>query len=753
MIHRTASHHGILAFGAVLVGAALLLLPAAPARADLALVQGAVVRITAKGQSQRVGAGVLVARQNDTAYLLTAEHVVRGAATIEVEFDSDPGKPHRAQVVAVEEMGQEQNNRALALLTVTDDLPPRALAVRLYPSSRLRSSEPMHLIGFPQRAGGSWTITQASLAARQDTLVLSAAADSGSSGGPVVQGERVVGLVTEMNGPFVFARPAEELEQFLVRHGVPAPTLAAGIAFEEAARLWKLGVYDEVLPLVRKAADGRDNRARCLLAMALLGLERDPDLGSIDAWDLDEDQIGAWQLARDAATSGDPFGIWTQFIVATFIIEEGPEELTAEVIRALGYESWPALIAREVGSQEFRGEMEKLRTRHPSLTPTELTDLLDPGERVMDRILSEIIDRTVTVISQHVPDKPAESWSVPWLLFDDEEILSDDEPDPFRRLFFTDLAPGYIASAMLLFFAQSFYEDDDAKSLGRVVPLVSASAATGLREAGRLACQMAIRHYDALADSAQQLLKGCRLSAEARDPEAMELLGDLYAAGVGGARNYRSAMAWYKLAAEAGQSYAMVKLGGIYELGLADGSSDFYSADKWYRQALAHDQGHVIEAVSLLLVGAPGTPKDQTAAIRLLIQNLGEFVAQAWFDELFLPSDIEGNLPQPQLGSSSPPIRTFELRSPRVELDSDVEIRVLAVRSLGGRDQSIRYTIRLDEDYSRQFARLMLQRGRLLESNLNGRDQAARWYRRAAALGDVEASEALRQLGFAMPRG
>jgi len=148
----------------------------------------------------------------------------------------------------------------------------------------------------------------------------------------------------------------EDLERFLIQYGVPAPTLAAGVAFEEAARLWKLGVYDEVLPFVRKAADGGDERAACLLALALAGI----DENFADAWNLAEDSAEAWRRARDAARSGNPAAIWTRNIMAVSILNNGPDELTEEALHSLGYEPLQALVAREVKSEEFRRAMEEL---------------------------------------------------------------------------------------------------------------------------------------------------------------------------------------------------------------------------------------------------------------------------------------------------------------------------------------------------------------------------------------------------------
>ena len=78
----------------------------------------------------------------------------------------------------------------------------------------------------------------------------------------------------------------------------------------------------------------------------------------------------------------------------------------------------------------------------------------------------------------------------------------------------------------------------------------------------------------------------CRAS-DKHDSHAMYELGQMYEDGNGMARDYNSAMKWYRKAADQGIAPAKYRIGRLYE----DGNGvqqDYDEAVKWYREAAAH---------------------------------------------------------------------------------------------------------------------------------------------------------------------
>ena len=101
------------------------------------------------------------------------------------------------------------------------------------------------------------------------------------------------------------------------------------------------------------------------------------------------------------------------------------------------------------------------------------------------------------------------------------------------------------------------------------------------------------------------------------DPKSMTLLGELYAAGLGVARNDAKAADWYKLAAERGDPAAMFAL-GIFSLEGRAGPRDRLAGAKWF--AAAAKLGHPLAAYNLALLYMEGQlfPQDFVRAAELL---------------------------------------------------------------------------------------------------------------------------------------
>ena len=92
-------------------------------------------------------------------------------------------------------------------------------------------------------------------------------------------------------------------------------------------------------------------------------------------------------------------------------------------------------------------------------------------------------------------------------------------------------------------------------------------------------------------------------------------LGVFYEQGQRVAQNYKTAVKWYRLAAEQGDRDAQVNLGKIYEIGLGV-PQDYKTAVKWYR--LAAEQGHAKSQfiLGLLHEKGLGVPQNDKTAVK-----------------------------------------------------------------------------------------------------------------------------------------
>lgn len=88
---------------------------------------------------------------------------------------------------------------------------------------------------------------------------------------------------------------------------------------------------------------------------------------------------------------------------------------------------------------------------------------------------------------------------------------------------------------------------------------------------------------------AEQETRQLHIKAEQGDARAQSRLGWLYQTGRGVTRNYKTAIAWYRLAAEQGNAQAQFRLGWMYQTGHGV-ARDYEAAIAWYR--LAAGQGH-----------------------------------------------------------------------------------------------------------------------------------------------------------------
>ncbi len=198
-----------------------------PSRAQTLEQQKAgVVKVTATVDGQRrTGTGFIVRLDQDTAYILTASHVVEGDNQPGIEFFTRQNVAVPAETARIE--GGDPRGLALLLVRGKSNLAQGILALPLAERIRLSGGEEVTAIGFP-RGGGAWAVVRASVVAREGRdLTIGGSLDEGNSGGPLLKDGEVVGVVTGVEGSFGRAAPVTIARLVLEGWGVRLPTATA----------------------------------------------------------------------------------------------------------------------------------------------------------------------------------------------------------------------------------------------------------------------------------------------------------------------------------------------------------------------------------------------------------------------------------------------------------------------------------------------------------------------------------------------
>lgn len=217
--------------------ALVLLLPAAVSAQDLDPALSALVRISGTRDGATVrGSGFVVGLDRDEAMIVTVSHVIAGVEKIEVTFAADLTRSFPA--AGFMRMDAE-SPRGPAVLQVRGSLPAGVTTLSFETQSRPRLGTELFLLGFPEMATSPRT-SQRVLSARDGTLLLvDQGSGEGFSGGPVLQGGKVVGVVTDTDERTTYAVTAvvvhEALEGWRVKLGnqnvqsiaPPPPSVAA----------------------------------------------------------------------------------------------------------------------------------------------------------------------------------------------------------------------------------------------------------------------------------------------------------------------------------------------------------------------------------------------------------------------------------------------------------------------------------------------------------------------------------------------
>jgi formylglycine-generating enzyme required for sulfatase activity len=185
---------------------------------DIARLQAGVVKITATEENKtKVGTGFIVKLESDLAYIVTAAHVLGSDPQPKVEFFTKPS-PVRATVVNKE--GEEVTSLALLMIQGRDNFPSGITALPIATAVRLSGGEDIVVIGHP-RSAGDWTVLKGSIARREGRHVkVDANVDEGSSGGPMLQSGKVVGLVAGTT-KYGLAVTASSIREYLDGNRVP----------------------------------------------------------------------------------------------------------------------------------------------------------------------------------------------------------------------------------------------------------------------------------------------------------------------------------------------------------------------------------------------------------------------------------------------------------------------------------------------------------------------------------------------------
>jgi formylglycine-generating enzyme required for sulfatase activity len=228
------------AYQAILVGSVVFAIAGVANSQGIEDLKKSVVKITCMVDGKtKVGTGFIIKLIEGKAYIVTAAHVVAGDPRPQVEFYSAPGK-FTADVVHAEG-GQEEG---LALLLVAEKqggepLPAGLMALSLMPDT-VRSDEQVSIIGFAPDVG-SWTVTHGRIVNQSGRRInFDASIEEGNSGGPLVIGSRVVGVVMSKEKRLGRALTALSVYDYAIGHKIdislakPGPVpVPAGVPTKE----------------------------------------------------------------------------------------------------------------------------------------------------------------------------------------------------------------------------------------------------------------------------------------------------------------------------------------------------------------------------------------------------------------------------------------------------------------------------------------------------------------------------------------
>jgi Trypsin-like peptidase domain len=191
--------------------------PAAQAQ-DLEAAKASVVRVVSKdaGGLRRTGTGFVVRVEPDLVYIATASHVVERDPAPQVEFFARRNRLITAGIARTE--GEDPRGIALLMVRGKENIPERLRALP-FATEALSGGQDVIAIGFGQ-GQGDWAVIRANVASIDGRDIrLDGRIEEGNSGGPILKGGQVVGLITRTEA-FGHAAPAALVDLILRGWGV-----------------------------------------------------------------------------------------------------------------------------------------------------------------------------------------------------------------------------------------------------------------------------------------------------------------------------------------------------------------------------------------------------------------------------------------------------------------------------------------------------------------------------------------------------
>jgi formylglycine-generating enzyme required for sulfatase activity len=244
-------------------------------------LKAGVVKITATiGEQKRIGTGFIVTIEDDTAYIVTASHVVEGAV-LTVKFYPKPDVKYPGEVKEMD----GGNPKGLAVVLVQGSLPKGIRPLPLGSSVTIKGGEPITLVGFPRLIGVPWAIASGIIAGQKglDLIITGSAVQEGNSGGPILLNGSVVGVLTEIQKDFGYGVPSSITQIALKGWGVRVEQGSSQADRVVPSTSEKLGEKTVPLPQEITGKDGAP-MVRIPKGLFLYGEERRRETIDHDYW-------------------------------------------------------------------------------------------------------------------------------------------------------------------------------------------------------------------------------------------------------------------------------------------------------------------------------------------------------------------------------------------------------------------------------------------------------------------------------------
>jgi len=286
------------------------------------------------------GSGVLFLKRGATGYLLTCEHVVRGADKVAIVFGS--GTPNERQLEGSVIGSDAERDLAAVILKDAKDLPT---PLEIGTKTSVSETENVYVAGFPfgrMLALGAKnpeiSISKVSVSSvRRDTdnhvvaVQMSGDVNPGNSGGPVIDAKgKVIGIAQSKVGgtSTAFAVPSEEIQGFL-KGRVANSTFKAMASTVSAVKLEaRIGLIDPMGTLKgvtvwwcpeklfadappQPGKDGAWGRIHASMKSAPLKIDEDLATGTIEVTRAAGDPASTSLLHQISWTTSDGRTLWT----------------------------------------------------------------------------------------------------------------------------------------------------------------------------------------------------------------------------------------------------------------------------------------------------------------------------------------------------------------------------------------------------------------------------------------------------------